>query len=222
MLASLLFSSAAQSVKTHFHQTGLTLKDASNDDRIILDGDNQKLLILINDSVHLEVQGGEESFVKLINLTSQKEIGIAMEKDGDFKIGAFEEGFPPDENPLLNLRNGLYRPNENTIALVTDFTERLRISEDGSVGIGTYPDPSVRLNVGGKLRIEEADEDEYIDTFIVLGEDGVLYTRPLSSFIPLPESAPSAFREGLEDQDLRMNALLERIERLEKTIEGLR
>ncbi len=56
-----------------------------------------------------------------------------------------------------DIQNGLFRPQDNTIALVTGFQERLRITPDGSIGIGT-------INPAGDLDLVTAGSHLYENT----------------------------------------------------------
>lgn len=53
---------------------------------------------------------------------------------------------------LLNISNGLFRPAPNTQAIATGNEERLRITSNGDIGIGTLA-PTERLDVTGGIRV---------------------------------------------------------------------
>ena len=55
----------------------------------------------------------------------------------------------------------LYGYNSNLIALGTKGTERMVISSDGNVGIGTT-NPSAKLDVNGSLSLRDNDNGEYL------------------------------------------------------------
>jgi len=60
--------------------------------------------------------------------------------------------------PVVNIQNGLYRPQDNTLALATNFEERIRIMPDGKIGIGIIdPTGDFELADGGSYLYESTD-----------------------------------------------------------------
>lgn len=217
IFACLLFTLAAQPVETHVNSNGLSLKDNAMVERITLDGNTKRILIAINDSLSLDIQGGLMTFIKVFNTQSGAEIGIEIDQDGAFGFGEFGGILVPESLPITSLRNGIFRPAPNTQAIATDFQERLRINPDGNIGIGTL-EPLERLHIDGNIRIESLDIDPTLEDLLVIDPvSKVVKTRPASSLI-LP-SAARMIRQD-EEQDLVIRELLQRIEVLEKQIEG--
>jgi len=65
---------------------------------------------------------------------------------GDEKI------FAPGGNKAVNIRNGLFRPEPDGLSIATGNQERIRITSNGDIGIGTVG-PLERLDVDGGIRI---------------------------------------------------------------------
>lgn len=208
---------SAQPIETFVNSSGITLKDTDENQRINLDGNAKLIEIRINDSLMLHIQGGHTTSIKLLNTLSQKEIGMELQSDGTFSIGEFGGSPPLEFGSVLNIINGLYRPSDNNIAIATGNQERLRINDNGKIGIGTN-DPTEILDVNGRVRIRDIgildpvpDPPVYN---LVVTEDGILF-RPESP-IPPEEPPQQELLELIENQNQTIEALTKRLASLEE------
>ena len=199
---------SAQPIKTFVNPSGITLKDLSENQTINLDGNAKLIEIRINDSLMLNIQGGHTTSIKLLNPFDSIEIGMELYSDGTFSFGEFEGAPPPELGSTLNIRNGLFRPAPNTQAIATGNQERLRITADGDIGIGTLT-PLERLDVDGGVRIGFAALEPGPITYpyydLKIDEEGIIFKT-------LPTSPPDGPQQG---------ALLEFVEKQNRTIEAL-
>lgn len=220
LLTTLLLS--AQNIETFVNPTGITLKDQTDTERINLDGETKRVVIKINDSLLLNIQGGLPTSIKLVNLSTLKETGFEVDHDGAFAFGEFEPSLPssPSGSSILNIRNGLFRPAPDTQALATGNEERLRITSTGDIGIGT-PTPVAKLDIEGGIRIgllPLLDPEPIPPPFPIfdlkIDENGIVYKRESQMIPDGPQQG--AMLELIESQNQAIQALTKRIASLEK------
>jgi hypothetical protein len=207
---------SAQPIETFVNSSGITLKDTDENQRINLDGNAKLIEIRINDSLMLHIQGGHTTSIKLLNTLSQKEIGMELQSDGTFSIGEFDGAPPPELGSTLTISNGLFRPAPNTQAIATGNQERLRITADGDIGIGTLT-PLERLDVDGGVRIGFAPLRPltYPHFDLKIDELGILYKT--ESTIP-DGPQQGALLELIEKQNRAIEALTSRLTILEEKV----
>ncbi len=219
LLLGLAFISSAQTIKTFVDSSGIQLKDEMNVEQIFLDATTKCIVVNVNDTLLLKIQGGTPASVKLINLVSLVETGMELDHDGAFGFGEF--GFVAQESfqQFINIRNGLFRPAPNTQALATNSQERLRITSNGDVGIGTLT-PLERLDVNGGVRIGFVPFNESLEEFLVITPDGFVNKR----FMPIPpaQALEPLMIQHLELQRQMIQNLEEKLNRLEKEIFALK
>jgi hypothetical protein len=217
LLATLLLS--AQNIETFVNPTGITLKDQTDTERINLDGETKRVAIKINDSLLLNIQGGLPTSIKLVNMSSLKETGFEVDHDGAFAFGEFESSLPSGSS-VLNIRNGLFRPAPNTQALATGNAERLRISSDGKIGIGTLQ-PTEQLDINGGIRVRLIPPEPFPDLFtnrvLVVTPEGLILSR--ESEFPPGVTQQNDLLNQIADQKLTIQTLAKRISELEKSME---
>jgi hypothetical protein len=220
LLATLLLS--AQNIETFVNPTGITLKDQTDTERINLDGETKRVAIKINDSLLLNIQGGLPTSIKLVNLSTLKETGFEVDHDGAFAFGEFEPSLPssPSGSSVLNIRNGLFRPAPDTQALATGNAERLRITSNGDIGIGTIL-PTEQLDINGGIRIRLIPPEPFPDLFtnrvLVVTPEGLILSRESDS--PPNVAQQNDLLDQIADQEKTIQQLAKRISELEKKME---
>lgn len=207
----------AQNLKTVIDTNGVFLKSSSEIDRIEIDGNNKKFIIHGADTLRLEIDGNQPSSIKLINTTTNSIIGMELDADGSYGFGEFENVPPAFRSFVMSMSNGIYRPAPNTVALATSNQERLRISPDGKIGIGTTM-PSQKLDVAGRLRLRDLETDDFLFEVLVVTPDGTVKKKILP---PGPEFSQSLFlmmKSRLVAQDILINQLSHRLDELESNL----
>jgi hypothetical protein len=215
-ILALTLSLNAQPIQTVVETRGLVLRDQTDAERMIFDGELNLIRIRINDSHLLDIKGGLTASIKCLNLNTLAETGMELNPDGSFAFGEFSPSLPSRTASTLNIRNGLFRPEPDTQAIATGNQERLRINSNGNIGIGVL-DPTAKLDINGSLRLRDLLPNENLDLVLAIDQDGNVFSRSLP---PLPEgpvnSKEAELNDQLKEQRQLIEALTRRIEKLEK------
>ena len=220
LLGILCMFANGQNARTLVDSSGLIIEDNMGTERLILNGDLNTIDVRINDSLVLRIQGTDPASITLINELSGALIGMEVGSDGSFAIGEFVAPLASTRS-ILNIQNGLFRPEPNTQALATNNAERLRITPSGDIGIGTL-DPIARLDVEGGIRIGLAEDDPTLEHLLVWDPaTGLVRARHVLTLPPVNDSLVMAEHELLIRQAARIELLTEKIQSLETRLSGL-
>ena len=85
-------------------------------------------------------------------ITNSSSGSMTLQVKNELRTGA-GSATNPSHSFLANTNTGLFNPLANVLAFATAGTERLRISTNGNVGIGTIPGNTARLEVAGNTSI---------------------------------------------------------------------
>jgi hypothetical protein len=93
----------------------------------------------------------------LLVVTSGTDTLLGVKDDRIISYGAFELR-NRTSYPQLTITNGIVRPQNNTLSLVTNSLERIRFLSDGKIGIGTAsPTGDIEIATAGSYLYESTD-----------------------------------------------------------------
>ena len=154
----------------------------------------------------------------LLNTYSGTPVGIELGADGSYAVGEFSSIDSEARNIVMSLRNGVFRPAPNTQAIATNFMERLRITSNGDIGVGTLT-PVERLDVNGGIRIGFVPEDPGLERLLVVDPEGRIRFRMVSS-LPPPMGGFTSLEENDETLKRSLDMLTARVEQLEQRLDS--